>query len=177
MGNFLRNHATPLALAAFAAIGISGVMMFAGLRTHELGELHEWLGITFVCLALLHIIRNGHAFTLMLARTRSKIIIGSLGTLAILLIGTAYIGGSHGHHGPDGGPEPWPQVAQRLSYTPISQMAPALGLSPAQAITRLRKGGISVAGPGQNLADISQKQGVPVPQMITMLVSEETAGN
>lgn len=174
MGNFLRNYATPLVLAAFAAIGISGVMMFVGLRNHQLGELHEWLGISFVLLVVLHLIRNSRSFAMMLKQTRSRIVAGGLGAFALVLIGTAYLGGTSGHHGPQRGP--WPAVEQRLSYTPIAQLAPAFGLSSGQLITRLRKGGITVAGPGQNLADLSQKQGLPVQQLIALIVSDEVPG-
>jgi hypothetical protein len=173
MGKFLRNYATPLSLVAFAAIAATGVMMLVGIHSHPLHGLHELGGIAFVVIAILHIMRNKQSFSLMLSQTRSKLVIGILGTLAVLFIGSAAISdggaGPHGRRGP-GGPDA--AIAQRLSYAPIAQLAPAFGLSSSQVITRLRKGGITVSGPDQNLADISQKQGVPVPQLISQIIAE-----
>lgn len=174
MSHFLRTYATPLCLAAFGAIGVSGAMMFFGLRNHPLGELHEWLGITFLVVAFLHICRNWRALLAMLAKTQSKIIVGILGTVAILLIGSTFFGGGEGggpdrDHGPGHGMQ---AIEMRLSYTPLAQLAPAFGLSSSQVVTRLRKGGIIVNGPGQNLAEISQKQNVPVPRLLNMIATE-----
>lgn len=180
MGYFLRTYATPLSLAGFGAVGISGALMFFGVRNHQLSELHEWLGIVFLLVALLHICRNWRAMLAMMAKTSSKIVIAVLGTVAILLIGTALLTGGPGHgpgdHGPgDRGPRgrglgrPIQTVEMRLGYTPIAQLAPAFGLSTSQAIGRLRQSGITVAGPGQNLTDISQKQNIPVGRLLAII--------
>ncbi|MGB8600757.1 MAG: DUF4405 domain-containing protein [Rhizomicrobium sp.] len=174
MSHFLRTYATPLSLACFGAIGVSGVMMFIGLRNHQLGELHEWLGIIFLIAAALHICRNWRALLAMLAKTQSKIIVGVLGTIAILLIGSTFFGGGEGG-GPDHGPGGMQAVEMRLSYTPLAQLAPAFGLSSSQVVARLRKGGIIVNGPGQNLTEISQKQNVPVPRLLNMIAAEPGA--
>lgn len=171
MSHFLRTYATPLCLAAFGAIGVSGAMMFFGLRNHQLGELHEWLGITFLVIAALHICRNWRALLAMLAKAQSKVIVGILGTIAILLIGSTFFGGGEGG-GPDHGPGDMQAVEMRLSYTPLAQLAPAFGLSSSQVVARLRKGGIIVNGPGQNLTEISQKQNVPVPRLLNLIAAE-----
>jgi hypothetical protein len=169
MGKFLRNYATPLSLAAFAAIGVTGVMMFFGVRNHQLNGIHEWIGVAFVVIAVLHIFRNAKSFGLMLAQTRSKIVVGVLCTAAALLIGASFISGGRGGHGGPGGPGM--VVVQRLSYTPIAQLAPAFGLSSGQLISRLRKGGVVVSGPGQNFAEISQKQGIEMPRLFNLVMA------
>lgn len=177
MSHFLRTYATPLSLAGFGAVGISGAMMFFGMRNHQLGEIHEWLGILFLLVAALHICRNWRAMLAMMAKTSSKIVIAALGTIAILLIGSSLLMGGPGH-GPEGrrGPGgPMQAVEMRLSYTPLAQLAPAFGLSASQAIGRLRQSGITVAGPGQNLAEIAQKQNIPVGRLLAIVaqVSDE----
>jgi hypothetical protein len=172
MGKFLRNYATPLSLVGFAAIGVTGVMMFLGVRSHQLNEIHEWIGIAFVVVAILHLFRNIKSFGLMMAQTRSMVVVGVLGTVAALLIVTATFSGGAGGGQGSGGP-PQFRVAERLSYTPIAQLAPAFGLSSGQFIARLRKGGVTVSGPGQNLADISQKQGIGVPRLFMLVIAEQ----
>jgi hypothetical protein len=176
MNAFLRNYVTPLSLVLFAAIGITGIMMWLGIHNRQLGEIHEKVGILFVIVAILHMFRNAKSFALMMAQNRSKVIVGILGAVAVLLIGSAVFtgggfgpGGPQGRHGPGG---PRVMIEQRLAYAPIAQLAPAFGLSSAQAISRLRKGGIQVAGPGQNLADIAQKQNAEVPRLLALLLSD-----
>jgi hypothetical protein len=105
MKAFLRNYATPLSLVLFLATGITGVMLFLGIRNHQLGEVHEWVGIGFVVVAILHFFRNGRAMTMMLREPRSKFVIGILGTLTlVIIVGAALSGPGGGPRGPHHGP-------------------------------------------------------------------------
>jgi len=111
MNAFLRNYATPLSLVLFLATGITGVMLFLGIRNHQLGEVHEWVGIGFVVVAILHFFRNGRAMTMMLRETRSKLVIGIVGAVAlVLIVGAALSGPGGGPRGPHHG---GPYAAQR----------------------------------------------------------------
>jgi hypothetical protein len=178
MSTFLRNYATPLCLAIFAAAGVTGVMLFLGVHTHSLSEIHEWFGVAFVIVAVLHLFRNAKGFGFLMGQTRSLIVIGVLGVATALLIGSAMIPGlgSQGGHGGHGGP-PQFQIAERLSYAPISQLAPALGMSSTQAIAHLRKGGVTVSGPGQNLADIARKQNVDTRMLFALVLADQPDGD
>jgi|GEM_PF-1316930 hypothetical protein len=179
MSSFLRNYITPLSLVAFAAVAVTGLMMWLGIRNHQLGELHEKFGILFAVVAVLHLIRNGKGFSFMIGQTRSLILVGVLGVVAMLLVGSALLspGGERGPGGPQGGPRgfgPAAALTQRLALVPISQVAPALGMTSGQAITRLRKGGIVVDGPGQNLDSIARKAGMPMPRLLDLMLADET---
>lgn len=167
MGTFLKNYATPLGFVAFLALGTSGVLLLVGIRNHDLGEVHEKLGLLFVIAAILHSIKNRKALAHVLSQTRSKILVGALGILAVLAIGSALLfAPSAPEHSPTHALE------MRLAYTPINTLAPALGLSSSQVISRLRKGGVTVVGPGQNLADVAQKQGTEVSHLLDLIVSD-----
>jgi hypothetical protein len=146
--------------------------MWLGIRSHALGEIHEKIGIAFVVVVVLHVLRNAKAFTFMIGQTRSLIVIGVLGAVAALLIGGAMMqrgGGRGGHGGP-----PQYAVAERLSHAPIAQVAPALGMQTNQVIARLRNGGIVVAGPGQNLSEIAGKQNIEVNRLYRLILSDGT---
>lgn len=169
MSEFLRKYATPLSLVAFAAAGITGVLMFVGIRNHEFSELHEWFGVAFVVIAILHLFRNGKGFAMMLRQTRSIIIIVLFGAGAAFLGASALAGKEQG-----GGPlRPQAMVAERLAEAPIAEIAPLLGLKDSEAVARLRAAGLSVKGTAQSLSDVASKNGKPVPQLYALLLTDQ----
>ena len=167
MDSFLRKYATPLSFVTFLAAGVTGVMMFLGVGSHQLGDLHEWLGLAFVAAMILHLVRNWRGVLAMLSAPRAKAIFTGLGTAAVVLIAVFGFGGQGGGHG---GPH---RVISRLASAPIEKLAPALGLTSDQAITRLKSGGVAVAGPGQSLAEIGDKQNVELPRLLNLVLTEE----
>lgn len=180
MDSFLRNYITPLSLVSFAAVAVTGLMMVFGIRNHQLGELHEWFGIAFAVIAVLHLIRNAAGFSAMIVKTHSLIVIGVLGVVAMLLVGSALTapgGGPHGPRGPHrhdrdfGGPHR--MLEQRLGQASIAQAAPALGLTSEEAIERLRQGGLTVKGPEQSLDGIARANRVRTPHLYRMLLPPE----
>jgi hypothetical protein len=168
MDSFLRNYATPLSFVAFLAAGLTGLMLFLGIGSRELGDLHEWLGLIFVAAMVLHLIRNWRGVLAMLSSVRARAIVTGLGVVAAVLIAVQGFGGDGGGHG--GGPH---RVMSRLASAPIAKMAPALGLTSDQAIARLKSGGVTVAGPEQSLADIAGKQNVELPRLLNLVLTEE----
>jgi hypothetical protein len=174
MDSFLRKYATPLSFVTFLAAGVTGVMLFLGIGSREVGDLHEWLGLAFVAAMILHLVRNWRGVLAMLSAARAKAIVTGLGAVAVALIalyGFAGDGGRHGFGGHGGGPH---RVISRLASAPIAKLAPALGLTSDQAIARLKSGGVAVAGPGQSLADIGDRQNVRLPRLLNLVLTEES---
>ena len=171
MDSFLRKYATPLSFVTFLAAGVTGVMMFLGVGSHQLGDLHEWLGLAFVAAMILHFVRNGRGMLAMLSAARAKAIVTGLGAVAVVLIAVFGFGGQGGGHGGGhGGPH---RVLSRLASAPIAKLAPALGMTSDQAIARLKSGGVAVAGPGQSLAEIGDKQNAELPRLLNLVLTEE----
>ena len=171
MDSFLRNYATPLSFVAFLAAGVTGVMLFLGIGSRELGDLHEWLGLLFVAAMILHFVRNWRGMLAMLSTARAKAIITGLGAVAAVLIAVHGFGGDGGRHG--GGPH---RVISRLASAPIAKLAPALGMSSDEAVARLKSGGVAVAGPGQSLAEIADEQNVRLPRLLNLVLMEKSEG-
>jgi hypothetical protein len=60
--SLLSKLGTPLAMAFFLAIATTGLMLFFKLGAATVKELHQWVGISFVVCALLHVVRNRKPF-------------------------------------------------------------------------------------------------------------------
>lgn len=168
MNGFLRSYATPLSFITGLAVSVTGLMMLFGVRG-EIGEIHELIGIAFVAALLLHMVRNWRGVGAMLKTKPSMTIVGGLGIAFTALVAFTFVpsGESEGH-GPRG---PW-LVVNRVADAPITTAAPALGLSSAQAVTKLRNGGVPVDGPQESLADISRDHNQPLPRLFGILLSE-----
>jgi hypothetical protein len=179
MDSFLRKYATPLSLVAFLAVAVTGVMLFFDMHSRQLFEVHEWVGIIFVVALLLHLVRNWRGLLAMMSSTRNKAIVGGLGAVALLfVIGSAPFGYGGGHGGGYGHGHQFHasrQVMHRLADAPITKLAPALGMTSAEAIARLQKGGVVVEGPNQSLADIAEKQDAELPRLLGLVMTEPDA--
>jgi hypothetical protein len=176
MDSFLRKYATPLSLVTFLAAAVTGLMLFWDVRSRQLSEVHEWVGVIFVIALLLHLGRNWRGMLAMLSSPRSKVIVGGLGVVALaFILGSMPFGNGPGHGGGPGrghGFQASQQVVLRLAAAPIGKMAPALGISGEQAIARLQSGGIVVEGPNQSLADIAEKQHTGVPRLLNLVLAD-----
>jgi hypothetical protein len=168
MSALLRTYATPVSLFSFIGVGLTGMLMFFGVRGGPLGEIHEWVGVVFVVALVLHLARNWRGVLAMLSTTSGKLIgVGlSVVTVALILITLPYGGGQHqNRHGP------W-LVVNRIADAPIATMAPALGLTGEEAVARLRRGGVEVDGVQESLSKIASDHDEPLPRMLNLLVSE-----
>jgi hypothetical protein len=169
MAEFIRKYSTQFSTAAFVVVGITGVMMFVGVRNHQISIFHEWFGVGFAVVAVLHVLRNGKAFTAMIKQTRSPIIIGLLGGLGILMVVASFFASGSGQGNPN---RAQAVVVQQLAGAPISQIAPAFGLTGDQAVARLRHGGVTVKGSGQSLTDIARGTDRSPPQLFLLILPD-----
>jgi hypothetical protein len=165
----LRNYATPLSFVTFVGVGLTGMLMFFGVRGGPLGEIHEWVGVIFVVALVFHLLRNWRGVLAMLKTPSGKWIAGVFGivTAAVILLTVPLAGGGHG-----GGPHGAGQIVNRVASAPIAKMAPALGLTSEQAIARLERGGVEVEGPQQSLTEIAAKEDQELPRLLNLVLTE-----
>jgi hypothetical protein len=176
MNDFLRTYATPLSFITFLGCALTGLLLFFGIRSHPLGEVHEWLGIVFVVALLLHLARNWRGVTAMLSAPRARLAtaIGAA-LVAIYILSAAPFQGGTGHgRGPGyhGG-----QAVAMINITevPIARMAPALGLSGDEAVARLKRGGVPVESAQDSLQHLVRVHGQNMPRLLGLLVGERPA--
>jgi hypothetical protein len=172
VNDFLRTYATPISFVTFLGCALTGLLLFFGVRSRPLGEVHEWLGIVFVVALILHLARNWRGVMAMLTSPRAKLVTGIIAVTAAVFIIFAipFGGGGHGHgQGFHGGG----QVMSRIAQAPIAQLAPALGLTGAEAVARLKNAGVPVEGPQDSLAHLARDHGQRLPQMLALLLNEQ----
>ena len=170
MTALLRTYATPLSFVSFIGVGLTGMLMFFGVRGGLLGDIHEWLGIVFILALVLHLARNWRGVLGMLSTRSGKLIAGGLGAaMAVLVVLALPSGGGQQHnlHGP------W-LVVNRIADAPIATMAPALGLTGDEAVARLKRGGVEVDGPQESLSKIASDHDESLPRMLNLLLSERS---
>jgi hypothetical protein len=91
---------SPFLFTVFAAVAVTGVLLFVDVKNGPITVIHEWLGIVFVIAGLLHIILNFRQFLSYFKLTRAWIGV----VLGLALIGFFAFAGFGHHGGPHGRP-------------------------------------------------------------------------
>ncbi|WP_417713549.1 DUF4405 domain-containing protein [Pseudophaeobacter arcticus] len=94
----LRKWATPLTVATFLAMGVTGILMFFHLDSPLNKLLHEWGGWLMVLGVLAHLVLNWRPFTTYLKRPLGQGIIGLGCVVLALSFWPVSSGGSPVHH-------------------------------------------------------------------------------
>lgn len=170
MGSILRKYATPLSMATFLVIGITGLMMFFHVRNSQVGDLHEWFGIAFVVIVLLHLIRNIKSFGLLLRQPRTWVVVVLIAGGGLGAVGASFAtaGDSLGN----------PRAAQaeaiaHLSDAPIAVMAPAMGLTGDEVIARLAQNGAPGATAEMSLNQVAKATHKPAQAMYLLIFPQK----
>lgn len=130
-----REWATPLTMGAFGLLAVTGVLMFFHLDTGLNKQAHEWLGWVLLIGVSLHVAANLLAFKRYLTQRRAQ---GVVGVFALVL-GLSFLplgGGS--------GKPPFVAPVQALAGAPLTVIAAAAKIAPAQARERLVAAGLAV---------------------------------
>ena len=157
----IQKYATPLAVALFTVVGISGVLIFFHLGEGPLKGLHEWLGLAFVAASALHVARNWNGFVKIVKTKRTQALIGLTGiaTAALIMVSA------------QGGGNPMKAFVFAAAKAPLPQVAQVLNLSPDQAVAGLVAKGFTVADTNQSLAQIAKASKREVPEAFGILMS------
>ena len=160
-----RSLATPLTASVFVVIGTSGLMLFFGLFEDSVKEMHEWLGIAFVAVALLHIVKNWRPLQIMLKHRVTRFSALAVALVAAVFIGGALMGGEEEN--------PLRLMAQAVETAPLEASAAVLGISQDEMFARLRKAGVEPAADARSLAEIIQKSGADPRRVMGAVVTAQ----
>lgn len=124
----LRSWATPLTVAAFLLISVTGILLFFHLETGLSKAAHEWLGWFLVVGVAAHLWLNWRAFTTYFKRPAAMAIMGAggLALVASLLVPAG-----------EGGAVPVRQVLGSLTKAPIATLAVLAGKDEASLLASL----------------------------------------
>lgn len=99
---FQRSWVSPVVATSYAAVSITGLMMFFHVRGPSINFLHEWGGLIFVVAGIIHLLINWKAFLSCIRKP-----LGLSAVIACALICLALILASGQRQAPDSGHGPW----------------------------------------------------------------------
>jgi hypothetical protein len=154
----LRRYATPGTAVLSVVVGITGVILFFHLAKGPVLTIHEWLGLVFIMVAVLHAARHRGSFAQMLRLPLIQVLAGvtALGIAAFALLAPAKPPGN-----------PLIRLALAAQQAPIAQLAPAIGSSTEDILARLRQAGIN-AGPEDSLATLAASHHADSTRLIAL---------
>ncbi|BAP55923.1 hypothetical protein THII_1626 [Thioploca ingrica] len=159
--DFLKKLATPLAMALFMVIAVSGTMMFFHVGEGLVRELHEWLGIAFVAAATLHVYRNWLSFK----KYFQQRLLGAV--LALTVVITLAFVAPAGLLGQRDGIR---LIVEAVTTAPLQQIAPVLGTSYEDMRARFAEQGIVIDNPSISLREVAHHSKRELPEILTIAV-------
>ncbi|MGG7565437.1 DUF4405 domain-containing protein [Rhodovulum sp. DZ06] len=144
----LRRWATPVTIASFAMMAVTGVLMFFHAETTLNKVIHEYASWIFVIGAGLHVVVNWRAFTVHFRRWPARISAGLLG--ALLVVSFLPIGPNAA-----AGPRADRAAIGAMVGAPLSAVARLTGEDEAALVGRMRQAGYDGAGPNSTIRGLS----------------------
>ncbi|MEO0035605.1 MAG: hypothetical protein RLZZ501_1628 [Pseudomonadota bacterium] len=148
LDGWLRRYVTQTTTAVGLVVGVSGGLLFFDLAKRQVHSLHEWLGMAFLAIAVLHVVRHRAGFAAMLRQPRQYVLFALAGAAMLAFVGASFTGDGRGGN-------PLHQLADRALDAPLVALAPVLGLAPDEAGRRLAAAGVVVDSPSQSLAALA----------------------
>lgn len=158
---WLRRYATQSTAAIGLVVAITGIILFFRLARGPVETAHEWLGLVFVAIALLHVIRHRRGFAAMIRERRQQVlfVLAALGFAAFFLV-------------PSEGPDPRRRLIDLAMEAPLARLAPLAGIVPEEAQRRLGAAGIVVTHSDQSLAGIAAVNHVEPKRVLALVLGE-----
>lgn len=123
----LRKYATQATVALSLVVGITGVMLFFHLAKPQVEGMHEWLGLGFVAVAALHVVRHRSGFVAMLSQPRMRALFA-----AAALAAAAFVVLTPPRQG-----NPMRDTVRLVTAAPLEEVAPLLDIPAEQLAARL----------------------------------------
>ncbi len=158
-----RRIITPITGALSLVIGISGVMLFFHLGEGLVKELHEWLGMAFALVILLHLTLNWKAFKQHFTKTPAWIGTSIVTAASVVLLSSSLFTQHE---------NPMHSVIHSVETAAISDLAPIFKISPAEMVQRLSQAGVAVETGRETLQELAGKSGVETRRLIASLAAE-----
>ena len=145
--------ATPLSIAIFGFVGLSGFIMFCDIGKNTLMDMHGWLGVMFIVATVLHVWRNWAGFSALLTQGRT---LGFLAGFCLIAVGLLVKPQDEEDAAMAG-------LIDHAEQTTLNNLALIYGVTGDEMVQRLRAGGVTVGSADLTLKQIelSQKQELP----------------
>ncbi|MBX9635034.1 MAG: DUF4405 domain-containing protein [Magnetospirillum sp.] len=144
----LRKYATQATAALSVVVGVTGVMMFYRIAKAEVEAMHDWLGLAFVIVAALHVLRHRKSFANMLRQPRMRTLFAAAAVAALAFVVLS----------PPKQGNPFRQITQLAANAPLTDLAPLMGIPADELVKRLQESGLAVSDTGQSIESLAKAQ-------------------
>lgn len=156
LDGLLRRYITQATIALAVIVGVTGVMMFFHVAKGEVEGVHEWLGLAFAVVAILHGVRHRHVIGTMLGQTRMRVLAAVVAAVAVAFVALPS----------EKGPNPFRQATQVVMQAPLQDLAPVIGVTVQELADRLDDEGFPVADTTQSIQAIARTLGADPVQVM-----------
>ncbi len=130
---------------SFAVVGVTGILIKFVFKSHAMNEIHTWVGMVMVVMAVLHLLVNWKPFAGYFRNRR-------LYLLAIPFVVYLLVQGLQKDEGRRG-----PNFIQKIFQAKAGDVAAVYGKSPDQALASLREAGLKADGTNETIQQISEQ--------------------
>ncbi len=155
---------TPITTALFAIVSFTGILMLLHVKSAMVKEFHEWVGLSFVVAAGVHLAVNWSCFASYLRKPLTIALAVVVVALVVLLL-------AGGESGRPGGRLPVMEIARRIEAASLAHAAPLFGVSVEESLTTLKSQGLYVSSEDERIADIARNNGKQAPEIISLLLA------
>jgi hypothetical protein len=158
---FPRRIITPLAGTLALVIGLSGAMLFFHVGEGLVKGAHEWLGMLFVAVMLIHILSNWNSLSKYFNQGVAR-----LGVLSIILATGIFLGGAalSQQTGPN-------VVFKALEEAPVVTLAHLFKVDEDQLIRELNGQGVTITDNSETLAEVTLSGGLNRREIMQKLLA------
>lgn len=162
---FPRPVITPVVGALALVIGITGVMLFFHLGEGLVKGMHEWLGLLFAAVMLIHMLSNWNALINYFNKRVARV-----GMLLVLLVSGLFLGGSALSERPG-----QDVVFKAIGTAPVATLAQLFQVDETQLLLTLKGRGVVISEGSETLQASAEKSGRDNREIMQQLIASVVA--
>jgi len=160
-----RNILSALLTTMFAVVSISGVMMFFKIRILSIEALHIWLGLAFVLISILHLVKNWSGFLSYFKKSSTVVSIGIAIFVVALFIIVPIFNPQEKKINPKG------NIIGAMMNSPIEKVAVFLDLDSELILKNLSEKKHIIASSKQSVSEIAQANSTSNDEILKVVFS------
>ena len=141
-------------------IGVSGVMLFFHFEDGLVKGVHEWLGMAFTVVMLVHLAMNWKAFKQHFRKPAAWVGTGVVSAISVMFLVTALTQPNE---------SPVSSIIHSIETTAISDLAPVFKVSESEMIQRFGQVGVEVDNGEMTIEQLANSSGVDPRRLVVAL--------
>ncbi|MDD3342735.1 MAG: DUF4405 domain-containing protein [Sulfurospirillaceae bacterium] len=166
---FSRNILSAILASFFIFVAITGVLMFVGIRLAFVEPLHIWLGLAFIVVSGLHLMKNWKTFSSYFAKKTTVLSMVSVGIIASLFIVVPMLL----PHSSEVNPKQ--KIFTTVMNAPLSEVARFFNLDEEMMMKQLQDGSGIETIQKQSIAQIAQSNHKKSDEILQLVLNAPSA--